>query len=66
MTTSLTKKQREKFLTLACQLSPESLTCDGELPDAQVRARFHSLMRQWHKLEAEVGRKVTEREAYDF
>ncbi len=25
-------------------LSPENLTCDGELPAAQVRARYKSLM----------------------
>jgi hypothetical protein len=28
-----------------CALSPENLSCDGELPAAQVRARYRNLTR---------------------
>ena len=28
---------------LDCQLSPENLSCDGELPASQVRARYRNL-----------------------
>jgi hypothetical protein len=33
-------------------LSPENLSCDGELPAAQVRARFNSLMKVANELKA--------------
>lgn len=30
---------------LSCDLSPENLTCDGELPTNQVKAKFNYLMK---------------------
>ena len=33
-------------------LSPENLSCDGELPASQVRARFNSLMKVANELKA--------------
>jgi hypothetical protein len=62
----MTQEQKEKFLTLACSLSPENLTCDGELSNAQVRIRHRELMKKWRELEREVGRAVSEEEAYSF
>jgi len=55
---------REKFVGLACQLSPENLTCDGEAPRSWVRKRFNNLTRQWKALERQVGREVSEDEVW--
>ena len=60
----LTKAQHEQFLNLACALSPENLTCDGELSRTAVRQRYRKLMQQWRALETEVGRKVSEDEVW--
>lgn len=50
----------EKLSDLACQLSPENLTCDGELSRNMVKLRKASIMKQWAVLEASLGFKVTE------
>lgn len=44
-------------------LSPENLTCDGELSRAQVRRKAANLRGQLRALEVELGRKVSEFEA---
>ena len=62
----MTKEQKNKFSRLACSLSPENLTCDGELSNAQVRIRHRQLMKEWGALEREVGRTVTEEETWNF
>ncbi|HUW46128.1 MAG TPA: hypothetical protein VMW50_10095 [Dehalococcoidia bacterium] len=62
----MTEQIKQQFLNLACSLSPENLTCDGELPKHVVQAKYADLMRQWKKLEKQVGRKVSEEEAYNF
>ena len=62
----MTQEQKNKFSRLACQLSPENLTCDGELSNAQVRIRYRQLMKEWNALEREVGRTVTEEETWNF
>jgi len=46
------------------QLSPENLTCDGELSSSEVEARQKLLEACWKKLEKELGRKVTSEELY--
>jgi hypothetical protein len=53
------------FLSMACDLSPENLSCDGELSRSEVNARYHSIMRDWRKLEEEIGFEVTENEVFD-
>lgn len=47
-------------------LSPENLTCDGELPRAQVQRRSAELHRALKALFIEAGREVLESEAYGF
>jgi len=54
----------QKFLTLCSQLSPENLTCDGELSASQVRVRVARINKEWKSLEAQLGRKVTEDEIW--
>jgi len=56
---------RERFFGLACALSPECLCCDGELPPDEVEERRAELMAEWRRLEAKVGRKVTEDELWE-
>ena len=49
---------RKRFEELARQRSPENLSCDGELSRRQIIARHGTIMREWVKLEKQVGRKV--------
>jgi hypothetical protein len=48
------------------QLSPENLTCDGELAPSRVRQRKAALDKQWAALEEEHGSKVTEDQAWQW
>jgi hypothetical protein len=45
-------------------LSPENLSCDGELPMYQVRRRAAAYRRQLQACFQELGRRVSEEEAY--
>ncbi len=45
-------------------LSPENLTCDGELGASEIRKRGVALRVQLLALETELGRRVSEDEAY--
>ena len=57
---------RKQFIDLACRLSPENLSCDGELSSDEVRSRYAKLMERWHDLEEQAGRPVDEEEAFDW
>lgn len=48
-----------------CSLSPENLTCDGEKPLAQVNKDYAALQSTLRKLFKELGREVSEMEAFD-
>jgi hypothetical protein len=54
------------ILEVYAGLSPENLTCDGELPASQVRRNAAILNRSLRALEKELGRKVDESEAYRY
>lgn len=56
----LTSEIKRKFLNLSCALSPENISCDGELPARQVNARRKALVREWKALEREAGCAVNE------
>lgn len=45
-------------------LSPENLTCDGELSRGQVAVAYATLQRALRALQAEAGRTITESETY--
>ena len=62
----MTKKQKEKFESLSCQLSPENLTCDGELSNSEVQSRYCKLKKEWRKLEAQVGHNVSESDVWKW
>lgn len=55
----------QHFVDVAVALSPENLSCDGELPARRVAAKRFALHRQCAALEAKVGREVTEDEVWD-
>ena len=56
----------EAMLRCYAELSPENLTCDGELSQSQVRERSAVLNRKLTGLFLAYGRKVDEAEAYAF
>ena len=60
----LTDALKNTFASLANQMSPENVSCDGEISRSQVRIRMASLRRQWKAAEAQAGRKVTEDETW--
>ena len=61
----MNKQFQETFFRLACALSPENLNCDGEISVAQANRTHKRLMKEWHALEAQVGRKVSEHEVIE-
>lgn len=48
-----------------CRLSPENLSCDGELSRTEVRRRYNRLMSEKKALIAELGREPTFDELWD-
>jgi hypothetical protein len=49
----------EKFAVLVQEMSPENLTCDGELSQSRVYQKMRKLNKQWLRLEKDLGRNVT-------
>jgi len=62
----LTEKIKAGFADLACQLSPENISCDGECSASEVRRRKASINRQWAELERRAGQKVSESETWGW
>jgi hypothetical protein len=60
----LTAEQQEIFMGLACRLSPENLSGDGEYSRAEVTRRLAAIRLEWARAERAVGRKVTEDEVW--
>ena len=54
-------KIKEEFERLACALSPENLSCDGELSMTEIRRRQRAFLKAWKGLERKIGRKVSGR-----
>ena len=57
---------RKKFLELASRLSPENLSCDGEMSRTQIRSKEAILKLEWSRLEKKVGCKVSEDEVWGW
>jgi hypothetical protein len=50
-------------LTVLCgELSPENLSCDGELSRTAINQKLHAIMGEWKEIENKLGRKVSEDE----
>lgn len=62
----LTLDHKRKFLDLYAALSPENLTCDGELSRSQVNAKHKRIMAEFKALVKETGYEPTESESYSW
>jgi hypothetical protein len=62
----LSADAKREFLSLASQLSPENLSWDGERSAAETRKAASRLNKRWNELEKQVGRQVSESEAFGF
>lgn len=49
-----------QFQNLASCLSPENLSCDGELSRSAILVKFQQLTREWIRLEDQLGMSVGE------
>jgi uncharacterized membrane protein len=56
----------EKFVKLVFASEPENLSCDGESSMTAIRRTLAAIRRDWKACENEIGRKVTEDEAWDW
>ena len=56
----------DDFLGLACDLSPENLTCDGELSNKEIQKRLLQIQSSWKSLEDELGKEVTENDVWKW
>ena len=52
------------FGRLTSELSPENLSCDGELSRSAVAKKLSGLKQVWKYLEAKLGRSMTEAQVY--
>lgn len=55
-----------KLLRIECQLSPENLTCDGELSRTAVNRRFRQLSAEKREVIRQLGRTPTDKEVFGF
>jgi len=65
-TDPISDEDMAQFFEMAGDLSPENLTCDGECTHTEVKKRYKEITDRWVSLEAKVGRKVTEDEAWKW
>ena len=63
--TTLDSGMQEKFDDLLNELSPENLTCDGELPPSRIAAKLNDIHRRWTLLERKIDRMVSKEEVWD-
>tara|TARA_R100000750_G_scaffold31445_1_gene20113 strand:- start:137 stop:412 length:276 start_codon:yes stop_codon:yes gene_type:complete len=61
----MNKEHLQKFRVLVGELSPENLHEDGEISNWQANRKEKKLLKQWNRLEKDVGRKVTEDEIWN-
>lgn len=56
----------EAIAVIFCNLSPENLSCDGEISRAAVQQRYAAYQRKLRGLYAALGRTVSESESYEW
>jgi len=54
------------FIQLVSELSPENLSCDGELSRGQVQAKLRTIKAEWKELEEIYGEPVSEDQAENW
>lgn len=57
---------RQGFMRLASELSPENLTCDGELSSSEVRLKQERIKTEWAALERRYGSPVNESDVWGW
>ena len=62
----LPKETRDEVEGIFNDLSPENLSCDGELPGYKIKQRRVQLINRLKKIEAEIGGHLSENFVYDF
>ncbi len=60
------KELMDALSYLSGSLSPENLSCDGELNRTQITAKLRAIKGEWKEIEKKLGRKVSEYEAEDY
>ena len=59
-----TEEELMSALDVLCgELSPENISCDGELSKTAIRKRASAIRAEWKEIERKLGRKVSEEEA---
>lgn len=59
-----TEEELMDALDVLCgELSPENLSCDGELSMTAIRKKRSAINAEWKEIENKLGRKVSEHEA---
>ena len=59
-----TDEELMKALDVLCgELSPENLSCDGEISRSAMMKKASALRAEWNEVEKKLGRKVSEEEA---
>lgn len=54
------------LIVVECDLSPENLSCDGEVSLTYQRQKYRQLMKKRKVLIRELGRTVSEDEIWDY
>jgi hypothetical protein len=54
------------LLDVECELSPENLTCDGELPQAEVKRRARRLNKERDEIIAQLGYTPSDNEIWRY
>lgn len=62
----LTIELKSKFLGLTVRLSPENLSCDGELTRGKIAARLKQIRKEWAQLEKQAQCEVQEDEPWSW
>ena len=53
----------DALAALCSDLSPENLSCDGELSRTQINAKYAAIRGEWREIEKKLGRMVSDEEA---
>lgn len=64
--TAIPNKLFDKFFGLVIRLEPENLHMDGEASPSESRNRENKILREWIKLETNLGRRVEQGEIFDI
>jgi len=58
----LSPEMKSRFSDLLCRLSPENLSCDGEISASEANKKHAVILLEWKSFERRLGHRVTEHE----